>query len=600
MATSDSENAARAPLWREAEFWLLALVVVGIYFTRITALPLVGEETRWACGAAEMLRSGDWIVPRQQGEIFADRPPGASWAMALVGLARGRVDQWAVRLPSVAATLLTALVIYWYTRHFLAPLGSLAAGLAFATSVQVLQLGRLGECEALFTLFVSASLLVWHAGYVRAWRPVAIWTAGYALSALATLVKGPQAPIYFFSVTCMFLLAQRQWRWIVSWPHLAGVAAFVAILAAWQVPYFLMTSWDAVLETWTGQAGRRFGLDSFLPHLATYPAETLGCLLPWSLFLAVLVLRRMREALRAARPLTRFLLVTIAVTYPTVWLAFEARGRYYMPLYPLAAVLLGSVVERCATAEAGSRLRGMWNTFLVVAGVAAILSGAAIAAASWVEPLAALRQTPAWTAALASLFVLGSTVLLWCRQKRNVGRPFQAVAATARKGRPTGPFATARLGLVATSLVLGLAYTGVAVNTDAARLNAVAPAVAEARSLLPAGTRLASFGAINHRFAYYYGEPIPRLDWPRTIDDVPSDLAYFCFSRTPSDNVFVRGRLVRYMPSRFPFAWEQVAVVSCERKKSSAPVEIVVIGRIVEPRVARSTSTDPQFLPMTR
>ncbi|MBI1901605.1 MAG: glycosyltransferase family 39 protein [Planctomycetia bacterium] len=581
MATSDIENARRAPLWREAEFCLLALIVAGIYFTRVTALPLVGEESRWACGAAEMLRTGDWIVPRQQGEIFADRPPGASWAMALVGLVRGRVDEWAVRLPSIVATLLTSLLIYGYARHFLAPLGSLAAGLAFATSVQVLQLGRLGECEALFTLFVSASLLVWHAGYVRAWRPVAIWSAGYALAALATLVKGPQAPVYFVSVTCVFLLVERKWRWIVSWPpHLAGIAVFVAILAAWQVPYFLMTNWDAVLETWTGQAGRRFGLEKLLPHLVSYPLETLGCLLPWSLFLAALVLRPVREAWRAARPMTRFLIAAIAVTYPTVWLALEARGRYYMPLYPLVAVLLAWIVERCATAEAGSRLRGVWNTFLVVAGAAAILGGVAIAGATWVGPLAGVRQSAAWTAALVALCVIGGTALFWCRRK--------------------GGASAARLGLVATSAVVGLAYTGAVVNIDAARLNAVEPAVAEVRSHFPAGVHIASFGAVNHRFAYYYGEPIPRRDWPRTIGDVPSGLVYFCFSRTPGDNVVVRGRVVRYMPSSFPFAWEQVAAVSCERKKTSQPVEIVVIGRIVEPRVARATSTDPQFLPKTR
>ncbi len=33
-----------------------------------------------------------------------------------------------------------------------------------------MQLGRLGESEALFTLFVGGSLLVWHAGYLQGAR----------------------------------------------------------------------------------------------------------------------------------------------------------------------------------------------------------------------------------------------------------------------------------------------------------------------------------------------------------------------------------------------------------------------------------------------
>ena len=91
--------------FQQVEIWLLVLLVVGIHFTRLDAVMLHGEETRRATVAMEMLRSGDWIVPDLQGEIYFDsnRPPLQQWLIAALGSWRGDVDAVAVRLPSVLA-----------------------------------------------------------------------------------------------------------------------------------------------------------------------------------------------------------------------------------------------------------------------------------------------------------------------------------------------------------------------------------------------------------------------------------------------------------------------------------------------------------------
>ena len=52
---------------REWELLALALVTAAIYGVRLTTLPIRGEETRRAEVATEILQTGDWIVPRQQG-----------------------------------------------------------------------------------------------------------------------------------------------------------------------------------------------------------------------------------------------------------------------------------------------------------------------------------------------------------------------------------------------------------------------------------------------------------------------------------------------------------------------------------------------------
>ena len=102
METND--NSAAGPtgtrMSREPQLWLLVLLCAGAYLPRLDYLTIRGEETRRARVAYEMLESGDWIVPRQQGEVYLSRPPLGNWLIALVGIIRGQIDLVAVRLPS--------------------------------------------------------------------------------------------------------------------------------------------------------------------------------------------------------------------------------------------------------------------------------------------------------------------------------------------------------------------------------------------------------------------------------------------------------------------------------------------------------------------
>ena len=109
--------------------------------------------------AQEMLDSGDWIVPRQQGAPFPDRPPLNSWAIIAASKLTGQLDLSAIRLPSVLATLLTTVLIYVYGRNFLSRIGAFGSAAAYCTMAQVLQLGRMAESDALLTLCVSASFV---------------------------------------------------------------------------------------------------------------------------------------------------------------------------------------------------------------------------------------------------------------------------------------------------------------------------------------------------------------------------------------------------------------------------------------------------------
>ncbi len=344
-------GASQRGWWRESELLILVVFVLGVYATRLTTLPLRGEESRRARVAIEMKERGDWIVPRQQGEPFLSRPPLGSWAIAAAAALIGKCDPLAVRLPTLLATLATTMLLYGYTRVFMSRLGALATGLVYATFGAVLQLGRLAETEATFTVFLAGALIVWHWGYLRAWPKTWPWVVGYALAALAALTKGPQAPCYFAGGVTAFLVLRRDWRSLFNGSHLLGLAVFTLIVGAWQIPCMMRLDTTSIWAIWSSDVTSRLGDGGFLAGLKrgiTFNSAVFASLLPWSFLLLDYCRPALRRSLGDAREAAVFWATCVAVTLPTCWIVRDGATRYYMPMFPGIAVLVGIVVERAA------------------------------------------------------------------------------------------------------------------------------------------------------------------------------------------------------------------------------------------------------------
>src|SRR6185436_2783277 len=97
-----------------------------------------------------------------------------------------------------------------------------------------------------------------------------------------------------------------------------------------------------------------------------------------------------------------FLATAVIVTYPSVLLAANARGRYFMPLYPCIALLIGLLIERCAAADALSPARRLWRSFLWVMAIVAPGVSIVLLVASFLQPspLWQLSQPPLLAIAL--------------------------------------------------------------------------------------------------------------------------------------------------------------------------------------------------------
>jgi 4-amino-4-deoxy-L-arabinose transferase-like glycosyltransferase len=547
--------------WLEWEFWAVLLLAGLIYGTRLSETPPGGEEPRRGQVAREMFRSGDWIVPRQQGLPFLSRPPVQNWAIALCSLARGKIDAVAIRFPSVMAILLTVTLIYAYGRTFLARLGAMSAMAAFATMGLVLQFGWLGETEALYTFVVAASFIVWRWADARHKPPLWGWCGGYGLAALGMLTKGPQAPAYFLGGVAAFLLAMRRGRELFRWQHAVGVGLFFAVWLAWEIPFYLRVG---PVDAWTmfsGDIGMRFQDGSWIRtmrHFVEFPLSVAACTLPWGVLLLAYVQRDFRRGIAFAREDAWFLGLSIGVASLSCYLVPGARNRYLAPVLPLAALLIGLAAQQCYAAGASDWLVRLRRRFFIGMGLLAAGLG------TWIVAATVLRMGPArgqQPASFAIAFALAAA----------------ATAATAfwASTRP-GPW-WQRLATLAVAGLLGLAYSGAIINIFVATRHPIAAEVATVAARVPEGVELVSIGPVDDVFLYYYGKPIRQLPAAEGVGHQARAWTYFCMG------------CGSYLPE-VDMPYEKLGAVSVEAAYSDQPHDVVIIGR----RLPEATAARPK------
>jgi len=564
----EEEAAAGRRWWREPEIAILIALVVAAYLVRIGDVSMRGEEPRRAQVAFQLQARGDWVVPWDQDTPFLSRPPFQNWLIAGSTMVCGSRAPWAVRLPSVLAMGLTVLLIYGYSRTRLSRVGALAAAAGFATFGELFTTGSQAETEMVFIALVSGSLLLWHWGQLRCWPATWTWMASYACVGLGVLCKGPQAPVYFFTAVTTYLLLTGQWRRLFTSAHVLGAAVGVGIVLCWLIPCIVRTSWPTAKAIVMNDATARmwyWPTRDLVWHLLRFPLETLGCTLPWSLLLLAYTSRAFRRSLAEARPLAFFQVLCVVPGFVSCWIPPEGQTRYFAPLYPCLAVLIGLVVDRLARADVPARLRRGWHQYVLLCAGTMVLAALAVllGACLWANHATLWPWAEKWTVACGYAVAVAALVVLTLR------------------GRHAGDPARVRMTALAIASFMVLTFTGVVTNIRARRSEDQPAAVARLKEQLPPGHRMVSLGHIDDLFGYYYGLPIQPLHGfvdPQGLTTTSG--VYFCFT------------FVGNARPQLPFAWEEVSAISMDRNHQPIPEEVVVIGRRLQ-TAASGTVTVP-------
>ena len=357
------------------------LGIVGIFlWLAVTAWfrPLAApDEGRYVGVAFEMLRSGDWLVPRLDGLPFFHKPPLFYWTSAAAMSVFG-VSEWAARLPSViAATLAAAGLLLFLRRWADAAVARLSVVVLltmpyFYVGAQFANMDTLvAGCMAVTILAAAHATLARERGL--AWR--AALAGAFLFAALGVLAKGLIGlvlPGLVFLVWCAATRRPGSAR-LLAWGP--GWCLFLAVAAPWFVAMQLRfpAFFDYFVVT---QHFRRFASTGFNNEQGFwFYLPVIGALtLPW---FGWLVLARWRgPALRRPPDVQALMLIWCAAIVVFFSIPRSKLIGYVLPALPPLACLIAWTVVAVAARSSRGRDAARWTAGL--AGLACVAAVATI------------------------------------------------------------------------------------------------------------------------------------------------------------------------------------------------------------------------------
>lgn len=318
------------------------------------------SESRFANAARHMVETGDWLTPKvielKNGwEPYLAKPPLHIWLTAISFKIFG-VSTWSARLVPFLAVSLT---VFWIT---------LLTG-AFAKEVQRESSLLFASLPATFFLCCSSTtdplLMMWITGSMTTALFVLVhnkrwwWYLHFVLLGFGFLTKGPIAIILVWAPLFLWMICERSFLLLRTIPWIIGPVLFLAIASPWYIfseihnPGF--TYYFFIQENIGRYLYKDFGIKFGSTHQKPYGTSIgyfLGILLPWSLGILLLSMRKYRECagiILKGTPFFRFL--GIWAVFPAVFFIFAKQilPTYLYPSIVPAIILIAVFLLRVGT-----------------------------------------------------------------------------------------------------------------------------------------------------------------------------------------------------------------------------------------------------------
>jgi 4-amino-4-deoxy-L-arabinose transferase-like glycosyltransferase len=442
---------------------LVVLATLATLAVGTAPTPLWDEdEARFATVAREMVETGDWIVPRFNGTLAVDKPVLMHWCMAACMTVFG-TNEFAARLPSMIATLLTGLALLRAGRRWFGDTTGVVAALAHAGCLLVAIEAHAATPDAILTALTAwATVLAAEAMSPGPDGQLARLGLGRAvgiglLLGLAVVCKGPVGFVAPLAVVCpwAWCLATER-RLAATGPKTVGRVARAAVPAVGDVllalrpasivigaiaaaaPWYLAVSLRTDGEWTSGfffvhNVGRFMApMEKHSGGVLFHPLTMLVGFFPWSCFLPFAGVLAAWRTWRGGGDAATRQGTLLALVWLAVWVgAFSAAAtklpNYVLPAYPAAALVVGIVavdaVRRATTA-------GWPHPRWLATGLASLVFGG-IATMTTVAIAARYGIPGAEPAAVVGLVPLVGAAACWMLAAR---RPEAALAAFCATG----------------------------------------------------------------------------------------------------------------------------------------------------------------------
>ncbi len=369
---------------KESMYWrllLAACLVLYVVFLASTPFNTRGEP-REAVVAMSMLDDGNWILPVNNGDEIAFKPPLLHWSVAALSAVTGSVSEFTSRLPSALAATAMVLATFFFFARRKDERTALMAALITLTNFEVHRGAMTCRVDMLLSALMVLALYALYRWGERGLRGVPV--VGILCLAGAALTKGPVGIVLpCAAVALHLLLLGKKGFFTLFWKFaLVAIASLVPLLlwyvAAYHEPHggerFLQLIYEENILRFTGKM-------TYASHINPWPYNVqtvLSGMLPYSLLfvfalpIAFKAFWRNRSALALSavkqwKPLAALRKMNEAdvfagVSFATIFIFYcipaSKRSVYLLPLYPFVSYFTARLLLWLAREH-----RGIVNAF---------------------------------------------------------------------------------------------------------------------------------------------------------------------------------------------------------------------------------------------
>ena len=326
------------------------------------------DEGRYAEIAREMVISGDYVTPRDDFELYFEKPPLVYWAEAAAIRAFG-TNEFAVRLPAALFSIGQVVITAALAEVMLGAAAGFFAAIVLALSPLFFGFARFATLDPALAFFLTAALGAFYVAArddsfsrpsARKWMLISA-----AMLALGTLAKGPIALFLGGAIALAWLAVERRTRQIAEMPLVSCLVFYAAIVLPWFVlaearnPGFMRFFFiHEHLERYVASTEHERGPWFFIPIV-------IGGAWPWIFFVPLggSAMRRYNalpsssKSPSTQRAAASFLAVWFLVIFVFFSIPRSKLGSYILPALPPLAIAAGYGLARLSALDAVSRRR---------------------------------------------------------------------------------------------------------------------------------------------------------------------------------------------------------------------------------------------------
>src|SRR5439155_19864902 len=165
----------------------------------------------------EMVDSGDWVLPRINGEQIPSKPPLYHWLAIAFAKLTGEVNELSARLPSMVAAAATVGLVFIAGSAEWGTVAGIAGAVVLATSPEWVKWATTARTDATFTFFLTLAFLLGERWFASGRSSALLGLA--AATGAATLAKGFAGAALVGVVLVVEIWRRRAWS-LLRLPHL--------------------------------------------------------------------------------------------------------------------------------------------------------------------------------------------------------------------------------------------------------------------------------------------------------------------------------------------------------------------------------------------